>query len=265
MAGNTGVVQPVFDSRVSSGLTNPEFFDWPQHATQEMTRLDPEIVVFIIGTNDWKTVQPQPTDATGDPAWKAHYAQLVNQMLDVLTNGHRFVYWIGGPTIRDPSTDAGVRQIDDLARSVVDRRTDATFVDAYQLFSNPQGHYSADLAGPDGKVQRMRADDGIHFTPAGGDLLANVVFGPIDTRCHVIAQAQPFAPKPVIETPGSTQLPNTYRVTPTTRPFVGVPVAPPTTRPRLVVPTTAPVTAPVTAPPTTAATTPPTSPRLTLP
>jgi len=27
MAGNTGVVQPVFDSRVSSGLTTPGFFD----------------------------------------------------------------------------------------------------------------------------------------------------------------------------------------------------------------------------------------------
>ena len=30
----------------------PGFFDWPDHATTEMARLDPEVVVFIIGTND---------------------------------------------------------------------------------------------------------------------------------------------------------------------------------------------------------------------
>ena len=52
ITGATGVVQPYFDSRVSSGLADPGFFDWPDHATTEMARLDPEVVVFIIGTND---------------------------------------------------------------------------------------------------------------------------------------------------------------------------------------------------------------------
>ena len=56
IAGATGVVQPYFDSRVSSGLSDPGFFDWPDHATTEMARLDPEVVVFIIGTNDWTAV-----------------------------------------------------------------------------------------------------------------------------------------------------------------------------------------------------------------
>src|SRR5438270_2787964 len=56
IAGATGVVQPYFDSRVSSGLASPGFFDWPDHATTEMARLNPEIVVFIIGANDWTAV-----------------------------------------------------------------------------------------------------------------------------------------------------------------------------------------------------------------
>ena len=41
LAGATGVVQPYFDSRVSSGLADPGFFDWPTHATTEMARLEP--------------------------------------------------------------------------------------------------------------------------------------------------------------------------------------------------------------------------------
>ena len=30
LAGATGVVQPYFHSRVSSGLSNPSFVDWPR-------------------------------------------------------------------------------------------------------------------------------------------------------------------------------------------------------------------------------------------
>src|SRR6476469_7953089 len=51
LAGATGVVQPYFDSRVSSGLADPGFFDWPTHATTEMARLTPELAVLIIGTS----------------------------------------------------------------------------------------------------------------------------------------------------------------------------------------------------------------------
>ena len=67
ITGATGVVQPYFDSRVSSGLADPGFFDWPDHATTEMARLDPEVVVFIIGTNDSAAVSGErgrPTTPT---------------------------------------------------------------------------------------------------------------------------------------------------------------------------------------------------------
>ncbi len=237
LAGNTGVVQPVFDSRVSSGLADPGFFDWPQHAAESMASLNPEIVVFIIGTNDWMVPQPQPTDASGAPAWKAQYATLVTQMLTVLGGPGRFVYWVGGPTIRDPATDAGVRQINDVARSVVNQHRDAVYVDAYQLFGDSQGRYTATLPGLNGKPILMRADDGVHFTPDGGDRLAQAIFTPLDARCRLLAQAVPFSPKPVIEAPGSTKVPNTYRgpvasETTTTRPpIIVTPTAPRSTQP----------------------------------
>ena len=52
MTATTGVVQPQYDSRVSSGLLSPSFFNWPRHAAEQLRVLDPEVVVFIIGTND---------------------------------------------------------------------------------------------------------------------------------------------------------------------------------------------------------------------
>ena len=72
IAGATGVVQPYFDSRVSSGLTNPTFFDWPSHAEKEMARLNPEIAVFIIGANDYLAPNTVTTTTTTTAPRAAH-------------------------------------------------------------------------------------------------------------------------------------------------------------------------------------------------
>jgi uncharacterized protein len=226
MAGNTGVVQPVFDSRVSSGLTTPGFFDWPAHATQEMARRDPEVVVFIIDTNDSEIVTSAGA-TSGASDGKARYTELVTQMLDILSgpDSHRYVYWVGGPTIRDSTIDSGVRQLDDVARTVVQHHPNATYVDDYRLFGDSQGHFSFTLPDQSGKPVLVRSDDGIHFTPAGADRLAQPIFQSLDAQCHLQSQAVPGSPKMVIETPGSTQVGRGS--SPTTRPPAPVTSPPP--------------------------------------
>jgi hypothetical protein len=92
----------------------------------------------------------------------------------------------------------------------------------------------------------VRTGDGIHFTPAGGDRLADAVFRLLDDRCRVEVQAVPGATQPVTKTPGSSRVPGTHReptseTTPTTGEPVTTTTAPATT-------TTAKTDPPVTAP-----------------
>lgn len=207
--GATGVVQPIYDSRVSSGLGSPQFFDWPRHATEEMARVDPEVVVFIIGANDWRIPTPTPTDASGQPEWRAEYAQLVTEMLDAFEAGGssaaaRLVYWVGAPTMQDQRKDAGVRAVNEVARAVVSKHPRARYIDAYELFAGKDGEFTATLPGEDGESVRVRAGDGIHFTPEGGDLLATHVYAPLDSRCDLEGQAVPGEAKQVIRTKGSS-------------------------------------------------------------
>jgi hypothetical protein len=249
----TGVVQPVYDSRVSSGLSTPGFFDWPEHAADEIERLDPEVVVFIIGANDFRVVSDARKSDSGEPAWRAEYALQVEQMLEVLEQTSdpdrvRRVYWVSSPPMEDDRKDAGVQQVNAVARTVVAEHPEATYIDAYELFAGEDGTYTATLPDPmGGRDLRVRAGDGIHFTPEGGDLLGERVFEPLDALCDVEAQAVPGERKRVERTKGSTEVSGTNRGS--------APVAPAPTAP----PTLAPQTAPPTAPPTSAATTPSTS------
>jgi hypothetical protein len=231
-AARTGVVLPTFDSRPSSGLTSASFFDWPKHAASEMFRFDPEIVVFIIGANDFSFVSSRPVDRDGKPVWRGYYATLVQQMLNLLRVNNRPIYWIGSPPLSDAGKDAGVRQINEVARAVVGLNADAVYIDAYKLFAGIDGKFTPTLPGPDGKPVRVRTSDGIHFTPAGADLLAAEVFSHLDGRCRINQQAVPNHRQPVREAPGSSLLPPSATGTPhgttaTTRPPPPPPPPPP--------------------------------------
>jgi hypothetical protein len=251
IAGATGVVQPYFDSRVSSGLADPGFFDWPDHATVEMGRLNPEIVVFIIGANDWTAV-------SGD-SWKSSYTDKVDSMMKTLVGPGRTVYWIGSPTLKDEKMDAAVVEVNGVAQDVAKRHSKVHYVDAYKLFSGADGTFSAELPDETGKVVTMRTGDGVHLTMDGADYLARTVYKLVDAQCDVTAQKVAGVTLPTIESEGSTQVApgagsssssssgsgsGTIATTPPA-------TAPPATSP----PTTAPP--PVTEAPTTVATTSP--------
>jgi len=214
MTGGTGVIQPVFLSKVSSGLASPEFFDWPERAAEQMLEVDPEVAVFIIGANDTSVAQ-------GDAAaWRPEYQRTVDEMMMTLIGEGRRVYWVGAPVLGDDRTDE-VEELNTVFRDIAKFHPEVAYVDAYALFSDPEGKYARSLPGPDGESVLVRADDGVHFTPEGGDRLAFEVFAQLDPRCAISTQAIEGEDKVVIEAEGSTRVPGTSRETGTTATTVG--------------------------------------------
>jgi hypothetical protein len=163
-----------------------------------MATINPEIVTFIIGANDWTTV-------SGD-AWKAGYTQRVDDMMKELIGPGRTVYWIGSPTLKDSKMDAAVVEVNAVAAEVANRHPEVHYIDAYKLFSNADGKFATDLPDETGKVVTMRAGDGVHLTMDGADYLARTLYKLIDDQCRVTAQKVDGAAKKTIESEGSTQV-----------------------------------------------------------
>jgi hypothetical protein len=202
ITAKTGVVQPVFDSRVSSGLSNPDFFDWPKHATQEIQRLHPEVVVFVVGTNDANV---------WDDSQAAQYAELTDQMMGLLAGGQRTVYWVVPPPMRDEGLEKNALKVAAVQRAEAKKFPNVTIVDAHALFANAEGKYESTLVNTEGKTIDARAGDGIHFSPDGADYLAGKIYAELDAVWRITEQAVPSQPKDVIETEGSTQVAGTHR------------------------------------------------------
>jgi hypothetical protein len=230
LTGRTGVVQPTFHSRVSSGLRSPDFFDWPARAPQDLLTYDPEVAVFIIGTNDAKGLALTGTD---DDEWRSEYSELVEEMLTLLIGEGRRVYWVGAPIMKERTFSQRVEEVNAVFREVISRHPEARYVDAFTLFSDASGEYSTTLPTEDDDSVAMRAGDGVHLTTEGGLRLAQVVFADLDTACRITDQAVPDEAKKTVEVRSGAQSGSGRRTgTPTQ-------TIPPTTVPATVPETTA--------------------------
>jgi hypothetical protein len=199
----TGVVAPQYDSRVSSGLLNPSFFDWPTHAQEQLTQLDPVAVVFVVGTNDANVWSPNQA---------ADYRYRTEAMMrELVGRSHRTVYWVGPPVAKDPRLEKGVLAVAQIARETAAGIKGVTYVDAHALFDDENGDYQQSFADEFGKRRVMRAGDGVHFSVDGADYVSRAIFQLIDHDWKIGAQADPTHPQPVKETKGSTQVPGTHR------------------------------------------------------
>ena len=195
IAGATGVVATQIDYKVSSGIASDGIRNWPERALTEIAAHDPEAVVFMIGTNDASIVNHRK-NADGVYEWEPEYRLEVAQMMDLLVGGdrHRTVFWVGAPTMRTGWRDEGVKELNRVMQEEADRRDDVVFVDSYSLFASADGEYVDSIQGPDGEYVRVRNGDGVHFTTAGGDRLASVVFALLDARWEISDQADAANP-----------------------------------------------------------------------
>ncbi|GMV85464.1 MAG: hypothetical protein AMXMBFR80_13190 [Dehalococcoidia bacterium] len=163
-AGGKAVMPPGYV--VSSGLLNPGLHDWPANLAAAMAAYNPGVVVFMIGAND----------ANGAAANPEAYRARVAALMDQLQAPGRQVAWVGQPTMGREDLAASVPVVNAIFREEAATRPWLTYVDAWAVTAGPAGGFATHLPGPGGELQLMRADDGVHLTPAAGERIARAVF-----------------------------------------------------------------------------------------
>lgn len=169
LADDTGMIEVVaieFDR--GSGLTRPDFVDWPAKLEAASASLEPDVMVVYFGGND---AQPMEIDGAvydiQDQEWQDEYRSRVSDLQDQLVEDGHHVYWMGLPIPRDDSMVTKFGILNDIYASEADTRDGVTYVDVWDLFAGPDGRYSEYLTDRNGDERDMRLDDGIHLTTAG--------------------------------------------------------------------------------------------------
>lgn len=174
MADRTGVIETALDYHVSSGLSRPDFFNWPKRLKAEMKGFQPDVVVFASGANDGQDVQYEgKVYSYGTEEWNDLYRERVAVAMNIASGEQgRPVWWVGMPIARDPAQSEIYRNFNTIYKEEAEKRPNVHYVDTYAMFSDAGGNYSDYLTGISGKKELMRQGDGIHWSRAGSDLVA---------------------------------------------------------------------------------------------
>jgi hypothetical protein len=181
-------VKPVagVDGRVATGLTRPDVFNWYEHVREQLRTQKPRAVVLSFGGNDtnpYMTGVPQNRSVGefGSASWILEYRRRIGLVFDLIARAGGHTVWIGLPQVRD---DAMTLKFDVLNAAVSaeakERPRTVTYIDTYLDFAGADGLYAQYLDRPDGRKLKARADDGVHFEPAGGDIIAAKVLSTLD-------------------------------------------------------------------------------------
>jgi len=188
--GDDRAIDPVgpVDGRIASGLERPDVFNWFTHVRDEMRRRKPHAVVLMFGGNDdhgFMTGVPEGVEigGFGSESWTAEYRRRVGGIMDVVARNGGFVVWIGLPISSDAEQTRRYDVINAIVQSEAAKRPrTVSYLDTYFFFAGDGGGYAQYVRNASGKLVKMRADDGVHFERAAGDLIAEKVLERLGKR-----------------------------------------------------------------------------------
>jgi uncharacterized protein len=180
LAADTGLIKSKLDYHVSTGLSRPDYFDWPQRLIDMLVDYKPDAAVILFGANDGQNVLYHGQVLhVGTKAWRDVYRIRVAQAMTLLTEAGRRVYWVGNPIMRDAGYRARISMMDHIYATEAARHPGVTYVSTWAALTDDKGAYAEYLPDANGDLVLMRDSDGIHLTRAGGDRMAQVVLAAV--------------------------------------------------------------------------------------
>jgi hypothetical protein len=163
--------------QISTGLARLDYYDWFARMQLIVQQYRPDLTIVMLGENDNQSLQTPDGHidaAIGTFEWGGAYEERVELFASIATSDGGHVIWVGLPNGRDESRWEFVQRQNAIFAAVADRLPNVSYFDTWNTFAAPDGGYTAYYR-DNGKVELVRADDGVHFNPDGYTLLAEKV------------------------------------------------------------------------------------------
>ena len=159
-------------SKPSTGFVRLDFYDWNANLKKILATTKIDVAVVMVGANDRQTIVTKAGRyKPGSKRWREIYASRVDEfILKLKTHGAK-VYWVGLPITRRKKYTNHMKILNEIFAARA-RANNIVFVDIWKDFVSTKGRYSAHGKDITGRVRKLRANDGVHFTMRGYRKLA---------------------------------------------------------------------------------------------
>lgn len=133
-----------------------------------------DAAVLMVGTADLRPLADDHggIQQPGTDAWRQVYGERIEQLAAAFRSRHIALVWVGLPVVADAGLASRYADLNAVLREHVPKGG-ATFIDAWEAFTDDGGQYSVTGPDIDGQTTRLRRSDGLRFTRAGARKLAS--------------------------------------------------------------------------------------------
>jgi hypothetical protein len=149
--------------------------EWLLPIRRSLARDKADIAVVMFGANDRIDMPEEDSDRTlrfRSPEWRTEYVKRVDTVMQALAASGLKVIWCGNPIARSATYSSDMSYINQIFAGEA-ARFGIPFVPLWHAVVDADGQYTAYGKDLDGVTRRLRTDDGIHFTAAGYELVAD--------------------------------------------------------------------------------------------
>ena len=160
------------EAKNSSGFTTS---DWLA-ALDAVIEKKPDAIVVLFGTNDRQSLidRGKARALFRSKDWETGYIKRTDDFMDKVTGIGIPLVWVGLPIMRDDKWNEETLYLNALYKKEADPRG-VVFLATWDLTADKEGKYAAYGLDLKGDKRLLRANDGIHFTDPGYEMIADAV------------------------------------------------------------------------------------------
>lgn len=151
----------------STGLSRPDFYDWPAVLRARMSEVRPHVVVMWVGTNDPQGIYGRP-DA-GEPlsrSWQLVYLEKLREIFAIVRQHGARLILMGPPVVGKPKLNGELGSINRLMEWAC-KRHDVCYVNTRVILGDKQERFYMQGYLPNGQKAVLRTPDQVHITAEG--------------------------------------------------------------------------------------------------
>ncbi|MCW1360980.1 DUF459 domain-containing protein [Campylobacter sp. US33a] len=162
-------------SKQSTGLTYKSFFDWNKTTNQAFeNNKNIKYLVVLLGANDpWDFRKKGKSYHFNSKEWQEIYAQRINEIINIAKENNATLFWYEIPPVKDTKLNQKLQILNELYRVQLEKQ-DEIFIQTTQTMSKDRV-FSSYVKNENNKSIKIRANDGIHFTQKGSELMSKLL------------------------------------------------------------------------------------------
>ncbi len=177
-------------SKQNTGLSYKSYYDWAKASEAAFkSNANLKVLVVLLGANDpWDIKFLGKYRPFNSPTWREIYSARVDEILDIAQKYGAQVIWYQVPIVKKSSLDDKLQILNEIYETQ-SLKYHALFIKTRDALSL-NGAYSTYIKDENNKSIKVRADDGVHFSYKGAEILSQLLIKKI--KITDSNQTQPF-------------------------------------------------------------------------